>query len=127
MAKIIRRGPCFAVILCGLVGGLLLTSGRRYMPVASGQSFPDWECVPASNPCTTCAQTNNVWQCIFTLDGWNWGGCFAPFPVGCFENTTTCGDRYDCDTPPNYTGGDGCGDVYDICAADDVKAHAQVL
>jgi hypothetical protein len=116
MFKVTRSRPWVVVTLCLLGGGLLFINGRSYLPVASGQSYPDWECAPMANPCTTCSDTENEWQCILNLNGWDWGGCYSPIEIGCYQSNSSCGDVYDCEDPPVIQGGSGCSGVFDICA-----------
>jgi len=104
-----------ATIFCQLVGAALIIDGRGFGPIATGQYYADWDCDPATNPCTTCAQTLRDWQCVLNLQGWSWGGCYTPFGTGCNQSSSACGVVYDCSTPPNPIGGNGCNTVFDTC------------
>lgn len=110
-----RRSNWIVMALCFLAGGLLLADVRSYMPVASAQSFPEWGCAPTGNPCPTCPENSNEWQCLIVLNGWNWGSCLNPFGADCYESASRCGSKADCNMPPNPLSGSDCNAGFNIC------------
>jgi hypothetical protein len=106
----------FALILYWLaICSLLIAGVGRFAPFASGDDYPDFECAPMLDPCDTCDDTDGRYQCMLNLNGWMWGGCTNPFPIGCQQTSSSCGDVYDCNDPPNFIGGNQCNTVFDQC------------
>ena len=102
------------VVTLSALGVATLVTGRYFTPVASGQSYPSLTCLPYNtNPCASCV--DEEYQCLINLNGWSWGSCDIPIAIGCFQNSSQCGSKYDCDDPPNPLGGNQCGAVFDQC------------
>lgn len=116
MAKSKRRSLVCSVILCSLAGGLFLIIGRGFVPVASGQSYPNNDCAASGNPCPTCPQNANAWDCQILLNGWNWGDCTTPAGTGCTQSSSACGQKTDCQFPPNPLPGNQCQAVFNTCS-----------
>lgn len=115
MAKSKRKSLLFTVILCSMMGALLLINGRGFMPVASGQSYPNFDCNPIGNPCPTCPQNLNRWECQIVLNGWSWGDCTTPLGAGCTLGQSPCGQKVNCQNPPVGLQGNDCQAIFDIC------------